>query len=80
MMPISSLVSPLNRGKWGQAGDQGPSRHSINGADHAREGRQPGGVLKAYAVLEPADIDACLLYAARLSELAAAEGLSIAAE
>src|SRR5215472_15067021 len=31
-------------------------------------------VLEAYPVLEPADIDACLLYAARLSELAAAEG------
>jgi hypothetical protein len=29
---------------------------------------------------EPADIDACLLYAARLSEIAAAEGLTIAAE
>ncbi len=31
-------------------------------------------VLQAYAVLEPEDIDACLLYAARLSERAAAEG------
>ena len=37
-------------------------------------------VLKAYPVLEPADIVACLLYAARLSELAAAEGLMIPAE
>ncbi len=37
-------------------------------------------VLKAYPVLEPEDIDACLLYAARLSERAAAEGLTIAAE
>jgi uncharacterized protein (DUF433 family) len=37
-------------------------------------------VLKAYPVLEPADIDACLLYAARLSEVAAAEGITIAAE
>jgi uncharacterized protein (DUF433 family) len=37
-------------------------------------------VLEAYPVLEPKDIDACLLYAARLSEIAAAEGLTIAAE
>ena len=37
-------------------------------------------VLEAYPVLKPADIDACLLYAARLSELAAAEGLTIASE
>jgi uncharacterized protein (DUF433 family) len=37
-------------------------------------------VLEAYPVLEPEDIDACLLYAARLSELAAARGLTIAAE
>jgi uncharacterized protein (DUF433 family) len=37
-------------------------------------------VLEAYPVLEPADIDACLLYAARLSEAAAAEGLTIVAE
>jgi uncharacterized protein (DUF433 family) len=37
-------------------------------------------VLVAYPVLEPEDIDACLLYAARLSEIAAAEGLTIAAE
>ena len=37
-------------------------------------------VLEAYPVLEPADIDACRLYAARLSELAAAEGLTIASE
>lgn len=37
-------------------------------------------VLKAYPVLESEDIDACLLYAARLSEIAAAEGLTVAAE
>jgi len=37
-------------------------------------------VLEAYPVLEPTDIDACLLYAARLSEVAATEGLTIAAE
>jgi len=37
-------------------------------------------VLEAYPVLEPEDIDACLLYAARLSEIAADEGLTIAAE
>jgi uncharacterized protein (DUF433 family) len=36
-------------------------------------------VLDAYPVLEAADIDACLLYAARLSEVAAEEGLTIAA-
>lgn len=30
-------------------------------------------VLKAYPVLEAADIDACLLYAAHLSDMAAAE-------
>jgi len=29
-------------------------------------------VLEAYPVLEPKDIDACVLYAARLSDLAAA--------
>ncbi len=37
-------------------------------------------VLKSYPVLEPEDIDACLLYAARLSEFAAAEGVTVAAE
>ena len=37
-------------------------------------------ILKAYPVLEPEDIDACLLYAARLSELAATHGLTVAAE
>lgn len=37
-------------------------------------------VLQAYPVLESEDIDACLPYAARLSEVAAAEGLTIAAE
>lgn len=43
-------------------------------------GESRGAVLEAYPVLEPEDIDACLLYAARLSEVAAAEGLTIAAE
>ncbi len=37
-------------------------------------------VLQAYPVLDPDDIDACLLYAARLSELAAEEGLVVAAQ
>ncbi len=37
-------------------------------------------VLEAYPVLEPEDIDACLLYAARLSEVAAIEGITIPAE
>jgi uncharacterized protein (DUF433 family) len=37
-------------------------------------------VLEAYPVLEPEDIDACLLYAARLSEVAAAGGFTVAAE
>jgi uncharacterized protein (DUF433 family) len=37
-------------------------------------------VLEAYPALEPEDIDACLIYAARLSEKAAAEGLTVAAE
>jgi len=44
------------------------------------KGASRDAVLEAYPVLEPADIDACLLYAARLSELAAAGGLTIAAE
>lgn len=44
-----------------------------NGASHA-------AVLAAYPVLEPADIDACLLFAARLTECAGVEGLTIAAE
>jgi uncharacterized protein (DUF433 family) len=35
-------------------------------------------VLEAYPVLEPEDIGACLLYAARLSGLAAADGLTLA--
>jgi uncharacterized protein (DUF433 family) len=43
-------------------------------------GETRDGVLRAYPVLEPEDIDACLLYAARLSDLAAAEGLTIAAQ
>ena len=34
------------------------------------KGASREAVLEAYPVLEPADIDACLLYAARLSELA----------
>jgi uncharacterized protein (DUF433 family) len=37
-------------------------------------------VLAAYPVLESEDIDACLLYAARLTERAGANGLVIAAE
>ncbi len=37
-------------------------------------------VLEAYPALEPADIDACLLYAARLSDVAAEEGRTFAAE
>ena len=37
-------------------------------------------VLEAYPALEAEDIDACLLYAARLSEVAAEEGITIAAE
>ena len=44
------------------------------------KGANRGAVLEAYPVLEPADIDACLLYAARLSDIAAAQGLTIAAE
>lgn len=36
-------------------------------------------VLDAYPVLEPDDIDACLLYGARLSDQAGAQGLVIAA-
>jgi uncharacterized protein (DUF433 family) len=44
------------------------------------KGASREAVLEAYPALEPADIDACLLYAARLSELAAAQGLTIAAE
>ena len=37
-------------------------------------------VLEAYPVLEPADLDACLLYGARLSDQAGAQGIVIAAE
>jgi uncharacterized protein (DUF433 family) len=37
-------------------------------------------VLDAYPVLEPEDIEACLLYAARLSDLAATDGPTFAAE
>ena len=44
------------------------------------KGASREAVLEAYPVLEPADIDACLLYAAGLSELAAVEGLTIAAQ
>jgi uncharacterized protein (DUF433 family) len=44
------------------------------------KGASREAVLEAYPALEPADIDACLLYAARLSELGAAEGLTIAAQ
>jgi uncharacterized protein (DUF433 family) len=44
------------------------------------KGTSRQAVLEAYPVLEPEDIDACLLYAARLSDAAAAEGFTIAAE
>lgn len=44
-----------------------------NGATHER-------VLAAYPALEPADIDACLLYAAKLAERADADGATMAAE
>lgn len=37
-------------------------------------------VLEAYPALEAADIDACLLYAARLAEKTDADGLTVAAE
>ena len=37
-------------------------------------------VLAAYPVLEEHDIDACLLYAARLAERSDADGLTVAAE
>ncbi|HEX3430720.1 MAG TPA: DUF433 domain-containing protein [Rhizomicrobium sp.] len=37
-------------------------------------------ILEAYPTLESQDIDACLLYAARLSEVAAEEGITVAAE
>jgi uncharacterized protein (DUF433 family) len=37
-------------------------------------------VLEAYPALEPEDIDACLLYGARLSEVAAPEGFRVVAE
>jgi uncharacterized protein (DUF433 family) len=37
-------------------------------------------VLEAYPALEPEDIDACLLYAARLSDAAAEQGRTAAAE
>jgi uncharacterized protein (DUF433 family) len=43
-------------------------------------GESREAVLEAYPVLEAADIDACPLYAARLSEVAAAKGLTIAVE
>jgi uncharacterized protein (DUF433 family) len=36
------------------------------------KGATRDAVLEAYPALEPADIDACLLYAARLSEVAEA--------
>ncbi len=44
------------------------------------QGATREAVLAAYPVLELDDIDACLLYAARLSELAAEEGLVVPAE
>jgi uncharacterized protein (DUF433 family) len=37
-------------------------------------------VLEAYPALEPEDVDACLLYAARLTEKAAERGVFVAAE
>lgn len=37
-------------------------------------------VLDAYPVLEDADIDACLLYAAKLADRTAADGAPVAAE
>ena len=37
-------------------------------------------VLDAYPVLENADLDACLLYAVRLSEKSEVDGASVAAE
>jgi uncharacterized protein (DUF433 family) len=37
-------------------------------------------VLAAYPVLEDEDIDACLLYAARLAERSAVDGQTVAAE
>lgn len=37
-------------------------------------------VLDAYPVLEPEDIDACLLYGARLAEKTDVDGLAVAAE
>jgi uncharacterized protein (DUF433 family) len=43
-------------------------------------GASRDAVLAACPVLEPQDIDACLPYAARLSDVAAAEGLAVAAE
>jgi Protein of unknown function (DUF433) len=63
-----------------QPRDQGPSRHAFLMLTMLAKGASREAVLEAYPVLESADIDACLLYAARLSELAAAEGLTIAAE
>jgi uncharacterized protein (DUF433 family) len=44
------------------------------------QGATRDAVLEAYPVLVPDDMDACLLYAARLSELAAEEGLVIPAQ
>lgn len=43
-------------------------------------GSSRADVLGAYPVLENADIDACLLYGARLSERSQSDGPSIAAE
>ena len=43
-------------------------------------GATRAAVLAAYPVLEDADIDACLLYAARLSERSLADGPAVAAE
>jgi uncharacterized protein (DUF433 family) len=44
------------------------------------QGASHADVLEAYPVLEAEDIEACLLYAAKIAERAADDGLSVAAE
>jgi uncharacterized protein (DUF433 family) len=44
------------------------------------QGASAEEVLDAYPVLEPEDIEACLLYAARIAARTDADGLSVAAE
>lgn len=44
------------------------------------QGASSAEVLDAYPALEAEDIDACLLYAARIAERTDADGLSVAAE